>query len=138
MTATVTYNGNLRNDATHLRSGTTIQTDAPTDNEGLGQRFSPTDLVATALAACMTTVMGIKAKANGYNLDGTNCEVEKIMGTDPRRIVEIKIKITFPNTAPHELKDRTILENTARNCPVLHSLHPDLTKTISFVWTAAD
>lgn len=126
MTAEVIYNNNLRTQAKHLASGSLIETDAPTDNNGKGERFSPTDLVATALASCMLTVMGIKAEQMGIDISQTRCVVEKIMASNPRRIVGININLIYP--ASHNLseKDLAIMENTARTCPVFYSLHPDI------------
>ncbi len=130
----VVYTGGLRTVATHLRSGSEIETDAPVDNKGKGERFSPTDLVATALAACIVTTMGIAGDTHGINIDGTECEVEKIMASDPRRIGEIKVNIIMPKGQSYNDKEKTILERAARTCPVAKSLHPDLKETISFVW----
>lgn len=135
MTSKVKYNGDLRTLATHTRSGSTIETDAPPDNNGKGERFSPTDLVATALASCMVTVMGIKARDMGVNIDGTECEIEKIMAANPRRISEIKVSIQFPKDNLYTDKEKQILENTANTCPVIQSLHPDCKKTVSFHWS---
>lgn len=135
MTSKVKYNGDLRTLATHTRSGSTIETDAPPDNNGKGERFSPTDLVATALASCMVTVMGIKARDMGINIDGTECEIEKIMAASPRRISEIKVSIKFPKESSYTDKEKQILENTANTCPVIQSLHPDCKKTVSFHWS---
>lgn len=135
MTSKVKYTGELRTIATHLRSGSELETDAPIDNNGKGERFSPTDLVATALAACICTVMGIKARDMGVNIDGTECGVEKIMATNPRRISEIKVSLDFPKDQTYTDKDKTILERIAKTCPVLESLHPDCKKTISFNWS---
>lgn len=135
MTSKVKYNGDLRTLATHTRSGSTIETDAPPDNNGKGERFSPTDLVATALASCMVTVMGIKARDMGINIDGTECEIEKIMAASPRRISEIKVSIKFPKDSSYTDKEKQILENTANTCPVIQSLHPDCKKTVSFHWS---
>ena len=135
MTSKVLYESNLRTIATHIQSGTVIETDAPTDNQGQGARFSPTDLVATALASCMCTIMGISARTHGINVDGTVCSVEKIMATNPRRIGEIKILIQFPSTTEYDEKQRKILELAAMTCPVFESLHPDCKKTVSFQWT---
>ncbi len=98
-----------------------------------GEAFSPTDTVATALASCMLTVMGIKAQQMGLNMDGTSCEVTKVMYAEPRRIGEIHINMIFPAKAYSD-KDKAILENTARTCPVFYSLHPDLKKEISLRW----
>lgn len=135
MTSKVKYNGDLRTLATHTRSGSTIETDAPPDNNGKGERFSPTDLVATALASCMVTVMGIKARDMGVNIDGTECEIEKIMAASPRRISEIKVSIQFPKDNSYTVKEKQILENTANTCPVIQSLHPDCKKKVSFHWS---
>lgn len=134
MTSKVVYTGNLRTECTHLRSGSVIETDAPTDNRGKGERFSPTDLVATALAACIVTTMGIAGDTHGIDIDGTVCEVEKIMISDPRRIGEIKVNITMPAGKSYSEKERLVLERAAHTCPVAKSLHPDLKETISFVW----
>ena len=136
MTSKVLYNGALRTTATHLASGSTLETDAPLDNHGRGERFSPTDLVATALASCMLTVMGIVAERNAYNLEGTACEVTKEMADNPRRIARITVKFSFPAHAPTSAKDRAILERAAMTCPVHHSLHPDVAKDLSFHWAA--
>ncbi len=134
MTSKVVYNGDLRSTATHLRSGSEIETDAPVDNQGKGERFSPTDLVATALAACIVTTMGIAGNTHSINIDGTECEVEKIMAADPRRIGEIKINIYMPKDREYTDKEKTIMERAAHTCPVAKSLHPDLKQTLSFFW----
>lgn len=134
MTSTVIYKGELRTEATHLASGTQIITDAPVDNHGKGEAFSPTDLVATALASCMCTIMGIVANRHELNIEGTKCEVEKIMVANPRRIGEIKILLTFPPTAPADAHSRELLERAAMTCPVFESLHPDCIKSIQFLW----
>lgn len=134
MTSRVIYKGNLRTEAVHLASGHTIETDAPTDNQGKGERFSPTDLVATALASCIVTTMGIAALSRNYNLDGTTCDVQKIMTAAPRRIGEIVVDIHFPATAPTDEKDREVLKRIAHTCPVELSLHPDVVRTINFHW----
>lgn len=133
MTSKVYYNGALRTTCTHLQSGQSIITDAPVDNNGKGEAFSPTDLVATALATCMITVMGIKANTNGWNIDGAELHVTKIMASEPRRISEVIVEINMPK-GDYDEKIRTILEHTARTCPVAHSLHPDLKQTIVFLW----
>ncbi len=134
MTSKVTYIGELRTAATHLRSGTIVETDAPVDNQGKGERFSPSDLVATALASCMLTIMGIAARTHDIDIGGTECEVEKIMGTDPRRIIEVKIHMNFPASQTYTDKQKKLLEHAAMTCPVIESLHPDLKKTVSFPW----
>ncbi len=130
----ITYKGNLRNEVTHLQSGTTIHTDAPLDNHGKGESFSPTDLFASSLGCCMLTIMGISAQSHGFNIDGTKIETEKIMGTDPRRIVEIKIDVHFPQGSNFTLQQKRLIEAAAKTCPVANSLHPDLKKTINFNW----
>lgn len=134
MLSKVLYLGELRTAATHLRSGTIIETDAPIDNQGRGERFSPSDLVATALASCMMTIMGIAARTHDINITGTECDVEKIMITNPRRIGEIKINIYFSKDHSYDDKQKKILEHAAMTCPVIESLHPDIKKTVSFLW----
>ena len=130
MTSRVTYLGDLRTECEHLQSGNRIITDAPVDNQGRGEAFSPTDTVATALASCMLTVMGIKARDMGVDMDGTTASVTKVMAADPRRISEIEVVLAFPAT--YDEKTTSILERTARTCPVLFSLHPDIRKQIIF------
>ncbi|SHJ84529.1 OsmC family protein [Pseudozobellia thermophila] len=132
MTSKVTYNGELRTTCEHLRSGDTFITDAPVDNNGLGQAFSPTDTVATALGSCMVTMMGIKAKGLNVDLTGSVVEITKHMASDPRRISKIEAKLSLPSQISE--KDRKILEHTAKTCPVLYSLHPDIEKIIDFDW----
>ncbi|MEW5677312.1 OsmC family protein [Flavobacterium enshiense] len=131
-TSKVTYLGDLRTSSVHLQSGNTIITDAPTDNHGKGEAFSPTDSVANALATCMLTVMGIKARDLEVDFTGSTAEVTKIMGTDPRRIVEILVNFDMNLVADD--KTKTILEKTALTCPVFFSLHPDIKKEITFNW----
>lgn len=133
ITATVTYTGELRTHCVHQRSGSDFITDAPPDNQGLGQAFSPTDTVATALASCMLTVMGIKARDLEADLAHTRAEVTKHMTAAPRRIAAIDVVLYLPAAIPG--KQRSILEHTARTCPVLLSLHPDISKNITFNWT---
>lgn len=127
-----TYLGGLRTEATHLQSGTKIITDAPTDNKGKGEAFSPTDLLAEALASCILTTMGIAADVHGINIDSTEAEVTKIMAANPRRVAEVVVKLKFPKT--YTDKEKNILEHAARTCPVAVSLHPDVIKTIDFAW----
>ncbi|WP_447642292.1 MULTISPECIES: OsmC family protein [Chitinophagaceae] len=133
MTSKIVYLGDLRTESTHVQSGTAIQTDAPTDNHGKGELFSPTDMVANSLGTCMITTMGIKAIGLGIDLKGTEAEVTKIMVADPRRIGEIKVVLHFPKMDISE-KDRTILEKTALTCPVAKSLAPELMQTVTFDW----
>ena len=129
-TATARYAGQLRTEATHTASGNTIHTDAPVDNHGRGQAFSPTDLVSTALGSCMLTIMGIVAERNGWDLTGTTFEVTKHMAAEPRRINEIEVAFRLP--AQLQVKQRTILENAARTCPVALSLNPEIRQTVQF------
>lgn len=137
MTSTVVYNGELRTTCTHLRSGNSFETDAPVDNNGRGERFSPTDLMATSLATCMITVMGIKARTIGFDLTGIKIEVLKIMKADPRRVAGIELTFHIP----HELEDldektTSILKNTGITCPVQLSIHPDIEVKIDWgSWT---
>lgn len=132
MTSKVVYLGDLRTECTHLKSGNAFITDAPTDNNGKGMAFSPTDTVATGLASCMMTVMGIKARDMGVDMTNTTTEVTKTMTSDPRRISKIEVVMTLPFEAND--KTKKILENTGRTCPVLFSLHPDIEKIITFKW----
>jgi len=133
MTSKIIYQGGLRTQATHIRSGNTIITDAPVDNKGKGEAFSPTDLVATALASCMITIMGIKADEMNINIEGTIAEVEKIMGTEPRRIAQVNILINVPIAADD--KTKKILEKSAMTCPVDKSLSESMIKDVKFVWS---
>lgn len=135
MTAKVEYKGELRTVCTHLRSGSEIETDAPVDNHGKGERFSPTDLVATALAACMVTTIGIANTTHKIDIAGADCMVEKIMVSNPRRIGEVKVILNFPAWQSYSEKEKQILERIALTCPVMESLHPDCKKTLSFNWT---
>jgi len=132
MTSKVVYKGNLRTESTHLKSGDSFITDAPLDNNGKGEAFSPTDTVATGLASCMLTVMGIKAASMDVDMKGTTADVTKIMASNPRRISKIEVVINFPFNA--DKKTRKILEHTANTCPVHYSLHPDIEKDITFNW----
>lgn len=133
MTSKVIYEGKLRTKMTHLYSGTEVLTDAPLDNQGLAQAFSPTDLVATALASCMISIMGIKARDMNVNIDGTEADVTKVMASDPRRISQVKVVIRFPK-GNYSDKEKTILENAARTCPVAKSLHTDIIQDVTFEW----
>ncbi len=132
MTSKVTYEGGLRTKARHIQSGNSIVTDAPVDNEGKGEAFSPTDLVATALASCMLTIMGIVAERNDVELKGTTAEVEKIMGAMPRQISEIKVKILFNKNFDKITKRK--LESAALTCPVSNSLNKNLKESIKFIY----
>ncbi|HBS88742.1 MAG: osmotically inducible protein OsmC [Bacteroidetes bacterium GWF2_38_335] len=130
MTSKVTYLSALRTQAEHLKSGDIIITDAPVDNKGKGEAFSPTDLLATSLASCMLTIIGINAQEKGYDIDGTIAEVTKIMDSNPRRVGEIQINLFFQRS--YSEKEKKLIENSARTCPVSKSLHPDLKQTIIF------
>ncbi len=127
MTSTVVYEGDLRTNATHLQSSSVLETDAPTDNNGKGERFSPTDLLATSLASCMLTIMGIKASSMNIDIKGLGAGVEKIMKSEPRRVGHIKVVFHIPEELKKlEEKSRTILKNAAHSCPVMQSIHPDI------------
>ena len=134
MTSQIIYKAGLRTMATHLQSGTVIETDAPTDNQGKGERFSPTDLVATALGTCMVTTMAIKARTMNIELDGTRADVTKIMVSDPRRIGKIVVHLFFPKDLSIDEKSKEILERVARTCPVERTLHPDVELDMVFNW----
>ncbi|CAM3836992.1 MULTISPECIES: OsmC family protein [Flavobacterium] len=131
-TSKITYLGELRTSSIHINSNSEIISDAPLDNNGKGEAFSPTDTVANALGSCMLTMMGIKARDLGVDFTGSTTEITKVMGVDPRRITEIHVVFNM-NIKPEE-KVKTILENTAKTCPVLYSLHPDIKKDITFNW----
>lgn len=131
-TSKVTYLGDLRTSSIHLQSGSEIISDAPIDNKGKGEAFSPTDTVANGLASCMFTVMGIKAREMDVDFSGSTAEVTKLMVADPRRISEIHV--TFNMNLEADEKTKTILERTALTCPVFYSLHPDIEKVITFNW----
>ncbi|WP_276391185.1 OsmC family protein [Eudoraea chungangensis] len=132
MTSKVIYLGDLRTQCVHFSSGKVFITDAPTDNNGKGEAFSPTDTVATALASCMLTVMGIKAADMAVELLNSSAEVTKFMVASPRRISKIEVVLKLPKRVSD--KEKAILENTAKTCPVLQSLHPDIIKEIVFQW----
>lgn len=125
------YLGELRTEATHLQSGNRIITDAPTDNQGKGEAFSPTDLLAASLGSCALTLMGIKAREHNLAIDGTSLKITKIMGSNPRRVTEIVLDFEMLGLNLSD-KDKLILEHTAMHCPVSKSLHQDLKQTFSF------
>ncbi len=129
-TSKVTYQGDLRTTAIHIQSNNEIITDAPTDNQGKGEAFSPTDLLATSLASCMLTIIGIKARDMEIDVKGTTAEVTKVMSAEPRRVSEIQVVITFQQT--FDDKTQKIFYNTALTCPVAKSIHPDITQNITF------
>lgn len=130
-TAHISYQGNLRTQLMHYQSGTIINTDAPTDNQGKGELFSPTDLAATSLAACMMTLMGIAANGHSFTLGEVSADIQKIMASNPRRIDKIQIDFVFPQSNYDE-KQKEILKKAALNCPVAKSLHPDIDQEITF------
>ena len=133
MTSTVVYDGDLRTTCTHLRSGNNFETDAPLDNNGKGERFSPTDLMATSLATCMLTVMGIKARSMGFDLNGVKAEVEKIMKAEPRRISGINLFFQFPQDLQTvDEKTKQLLKRIGETCPVAQSIHPNIEVNIDW------
>jgi putative redox protein len=132
MTASIIYTGNLRCEAEHIQSKSTMETDAPTDNHGKGERFSPTDLLCVSLATCMLTTMGIKATDMNANITNAKAKVTKHMASDPRRVAKIEVSVSLPNIENE--KDKTILERTGTNCPVAKSIHPDIELVIGYEW----
>ncbi|MEO7532060.1 MAG: OsmC family protein [Sediminibacterium sp.] len=133
MTATIVYKGELRCECTHLQSGTIMETDAPTDNRGKGERFSPTDTLCVALATCMITTMGIRAADMNIDLSGTKIDVTKHMLGEPRRIGKIEVTLHLPNLQLEE-KDKLLFEKIGDNCPVMKSIHPDLQVVAEYKW----
>lgn len=132
-TVKTSYLGDLRTENIHLQSGTKIITDAPCDNRGKGEAFSPTDLLATALGNCIMTIMGIKAMDNGIDIVGTELDITKIMADAPRRIAEVIIEFNFPKKA-YSQAEKDLIESVAGTSPVPLSVHPDLKQTIKFNW----
>ena len=133
MTAEVIYNGELRTSATHLRSGNSILNDAPIDNHGKGEAFSPTDMVATALGTCILTIMGIVAQKNNIDMEGAKAQITKTMAPDPRRIAQIDAIIQMPEKQFSD-EEKRLLEQALNNCPVCNSLHQDLIQNIQINW----
>jgi hypothetical protein len=135
MTSTIIYKGNLRTELTHLQSGTIIENDAPTDNQGRGECFSPTDMLATSLGSCMVTTMAIRAADMNLNFENTIIEITKIMSLDaPRRVAEIKVNLIFTGKFAATKEQKEQLVRIARSCPVEKSLHPDIILDVNFVW----
>ena len=132
MTSKITYIGDLRTTSTHLQSGTEILSDAPTDNHGRGEAFSPTDMVANALGSCMISIMAIKSKDLNVDLVGSTIEITKVMQPEPRKIAKIIVVLNMPITVDE--KTKVILERVAMNCPVLLSLNADIEKDVTFNW----
>ena len=133
MTSKAIYLGELRVEATHLKSGEVIISDAPTDNNGKGEAFSPTDMVATALASCMLTVMGIVAGRKEVNIKGAKADITKTMASNPRRISKVEVHITMPSLDVDD-NFRALMVKTAENCPVAKSVHPDIEQVLQFTW----
>ncbi len=131
ITITTKYLGELRTESVHIKSGNKIITDAPLDNKGKGEAFSPTDLLAASLGTCMITIMGIQANQHGLKIEGLDCKVTKVMAINPRRVSEIIIEFNFPKNDFSE-EQKQILKDAAFSCPVAFSLHPDLKKTVTF------
>jgi putative redox protein len=127
------YKSDLRTEAIHVRSGSTITTDAPIDNKGKGEFFSPTDMVATALGSCIFTIMGIAARENDFLIDGTLCKITKIMADNPRKIGEIKIEFDFTG-GDYTGKQKKILEYCVKNCPVARSLHESVIQNVTLLF----
>lgn len=127
-TSRVTYISDLRTEVMHVKSGQTFITDAPVDNQGRGEAFSPTDLLATSLGICAITVVGIASRTHGINVDGTAIKITKIMASDPRRVFEVIVEMDFPAIHYSE-KEKSIIRHTINTCPVALSLHPDLKQT---------
>ena len=125
------YLGELRTEATHVRSSKKLITDAPPDNQGKGESFSPTDLLAASLGSCAMTIIGIRARTNGFRVEGTRITITKIMAENPRRVAEVVVEFNFPENKYSE-KQKEIIENAARTCPVAMSLHPSLKQTMIF------
>ncbi len=127
------YLGNLRTEVEHVKSGTKLITDAPLDNHGKAESFSPTDLLAASYGCCVMTVIGIAAQTHGFDIDGTEVKTTKVMGTDPRRVVELIVEFTFPHNRYSE-KERKIIELSTKQCPVANSLDPamKITKTVIY------
>ncbi len=134
MTASIVYKGQLRCECTHLQSGTEFETDAPTDNRGKGERFSPTDTLCVALATCVVTTMALKATDMQIELANTSIAVTKYMLSDPRRIGKIDVVLSLPASVQATEEDRIILQRTGDNCPVAKSLHPELNLNIEYRW----
>ncbi|WP_282037576.1 OsmC family protein [Saccharicrinis aurantiacus] len=133
VTVKTKYLGELRTENQHLQSGEVIITDAPVDNRGKGEAFSPTDLLATALGDCIMTIMGIKAMDNNIDIKGTELNITKIMNDSPRRVKEIIVEVNFPKKAYAD-KDKLLIERVASSCPVALSLHPDVKQSFIFNW----
>jgi putative redox protein len=135
-TATVEYTDNLRTQATHLQSGNSLITDAPTDNQGRGEAFSPSDLMSTSLLSCMMTIVGILANRKGWDISGMKGTVQKYMADQPRRVHKIEIQLSIPDRNWTDA-DRKMIEQAAKTCPVALSLHPDIIQELNIEYTNA-
>lgn len=133
-TSKVIYQSDLRTQSTHIQSGVTVISDAPLDNQGKGEAFSPTDYCATSLAMCMLTIAGIFTQEKDYVIDGSFAEVQKVMASGPRRISEIDVKITFKCSRTLNDKEKIALQRAAETCPVTKSLHPDIIQHYAYVY----
>ena len=131
-TSKTIYVGDLSTEITHLLSDTKIVTDAPQDNHGKGESFSPSDLFASSLGSCMLTIMGISGRSHGFDITGATLKTTKVMGVNPRRVSEIIVEVTFPKN--YSDKEKKFIEACARECPVSNSLHPDIKQTVSFIY----
>lgn len=138
MTASIIYEGNLRCNATHLQSGTVIETDAPTDNRGKGEKFSPTDLLCVSLGTCIITTIALKARDLGIDVSDTALRVTKYMLGNPRRVGRVDVQVKFLTTLSINSDNKTILEKTGNNCPVAKSIHPDIEVNIVYEWGATE
>jgi len=136
MTSSILYEGQLRCNAKHNQSGTIIETDAPIDNRGKGERFSPTDLLCVSLGTCIITTMGMRAGDMGIDLNGTRLSVQKHMLADPRRVGKVEVILDFPESLRLEEKDKTVLQRIGDNCPVAKSIHPDIETRITYNWAS--
>ena len=134
MTASIIYQGDLRCEVTHLQSGTVIESDAPTDNHGKGEKFSPTDLLCVSVGTCIITTIAIKAKDLNINLKDTAIEVTKHMLNDPRRVGQVDVSVKFPDSFTIDERDKVVLERIGNNCPVAKSIHPDIKLNITYEW----
>lgn len=132
-TASTVYKGELRTEITHLRSGSVLVTDAPPDNKGRGEHFSPTDLVAVALGSCIFTIMGIAAREHGFSIDGSGCRITKIMTDNPRKIGEIRIDFDFTGNTLSD-KHKKILDHCVRTCPVALSLNESVVQNVHLLF----
>jgi uncharacterized OsmC-like protein len=136
MTASIIYQGSLRCQATHLQSGTVIESDAPTDNRGKGERFSPTDLLCVSLGTCIITTIAIKTADRGIDINDTKLEITKHMVSDPRRVGQIDVNVKFPDRLFLDDNDRAYVERIGNNCPVAKSVHPDIKLNIVYEWAS--